>query len=44
MVMDVSGFLYGFGERGEERQIAFSALTKAVAAIARLDAEISHVG
>jgi hypothetical protein len=40
--MDVSGSLYGFGERGEERQIAFAALTKAVAAIARLDAEISH--
>ena len=40
--MDVSGSLYGFGERGEERQVAFAALTKAGAAIARLDAEISH--
>jgi hypothetical protein len=40
--MDVSGSLYGFGERGEERQIAFAALAKAVVAISRLDAEISH--
>ncbi len=37
--MDVSGSLYGFGERGEERQTTFSALTKTVAAISRLDAE-----
>lgn len=37
--MDVSGSLYGFGERGEERQIAFAALAQAVAAISRLDAE-----
>ena len=36
--MDVSGSLYGFGERGEERQAAFSALEQAVAAISRLDA------
>lgn len=40
--MDISGSLYGFGERGEDRQVAFAALTKAVAAIARLDAEISY--
>jgi hypothetical protein len=40
--MDVSGSLYGFGERGEERQVAFAAQAKAVAAIARLDAESSH--
>jgi hypothetical protein len=40
--MDVSGSLYGFGERGEERQIAFAALAQAVTAISRLDAEISH--
>jgi hypothetical protein len=40
--MDVSGSLYGFGERGEERQAAFAALAQAVAAISRLDAEISH--
>lgn len=40
--MDISGSLYGFGERGEDRQVAFAALTKAVAAISRLDAEISH--
>lgn len=39
MNMDVSGSLYGFGERGEERQIAFAALTTAVAAITRLDVE-----
>jgi hypothetical protein len=37
--MDVSGSLYGFGERGEERQIAFAALAKAVGAISWLDAE-----
>lgn len=42
MTMDVSGSLYGFGERGEERQSAFAALAKAVGAISRLDAEISH--
>jgi hypothetical protein len=40
--MDVSGSLYGFGERGEERQIAFAALAQAVVAISRLDAEICH--
>jgi hypothetical protein len=40
--MDVSGSLYGFGERGEERQVAFAALAQAVAAISRLDAEICH--
>jgi hypothetical protein len=40
--MDVSGSLYGFGERGEERQVAFAALAKAVAAISRLDAGISY--
>lgn len=40
--MDVGGSLYGFGERGEERQVAFAALAKAVGAISRLDAEISH--
>jgi hypothetical protein len=40
--MDVSGSLYGFGERGEERQLAFAALAQAVGAISRLDAEISH--
>jgi hypothetical protein len=37
--MDVSGSLYGFGERGEERQLAFAALAKAVGGISRLDAE-----
>ena len=37
--MDVGGSLYGFGERGEERQAAFAALTQAVAAISRLDSE-----
>jgi len=37
--MDVSGSLYGFGEHGEERHVAFSALSNAVAAISRLDAE-----
>jgi hypothetical protein len=42
VAMDVSGSLYGFGERGEERQAAFSALEQAVAAISRLDAESSH--
>ena len=40
--MDVSGSLYGFGERGEERQLAFAALSNAVAAITRLDFEISR--
>ena len=40
--MDVSGSLYGFGERGEVRQVAFAALAHAVAAISRLGAEISH--
>lgn len=40
--MDVSGSLYGFGERGEERQVAFAALAQAVAAISRLDAESLH--
>lgn len=40
--MDVSGSLYGFGERGEERQVAFAALARAVGAISRLDAQISH--
>jgi hypothetical protein len=40
--MDVTGFLYGFGERGEERQDAFAALTKAVGAISKLDSEISR--
>ena len=40
--MDVSGSLYGFGERGEERQIAFAALAKAVGAISRLDVEIAR--
>ena len=39
MGMDVGGSCYGFGERGEERQVAFTALSKAVAAISRLDAE-----
>lgn len=42
IAMDVSGSLYGFGERGEERQAAFAALAQAVAAISRLDAESSH--
>lgn len=37
--MDVSGSLFGLGERGEERQIAFAALAKAVAAISWLDCE-----
>jgi hypothetical protein len=37
--MDVGGLLYGFGERGEERQVTFAALAHAVAAIARLDAQ-----
>ena len=37
--MDVSGSLYGFGERSEERQVAFAALARAVAAITRLDAD-----
>lgn len=37
--MDIDGSLYGFGERSEERQTAFSALTKTVAAISRLDTE-----
>jgi hypothetical protein len=40
--MDVSGSLYGSGERGEERQVAYAALAQAVATISRLDAEISH--
>jgi hypothetical protein len=40
--MDVSGSLYGFGERGEERQDAFAALAKAVATITRLDVEIAR--
>jgi hypothetical protein len=40
--MDISGSLYGFGERGEERQVAFAALARTVAAISRLDTEISH--
>jgi hypothetical protein len=40
--MDISGSFFGFGERGEERQVAFAALAQAVAAISRLDAEISH--
>lgn len=40
--MDVSGSLYGFGERGEEREVAFAALAKAVGGISRLDAEICH--
>jgi hypothetical protein len=42
IAMDVSGSLYGFGERGEEREIAFAALANAVGAISRLDAESSH--
>jgi hypothetical protein len=42
MTMDVSGSLYGFGERGEERQVAFAALVQAVGGISRLDAEVSH--
>ena len=42
MAMDVSGSCFGFGERGEERQVTFSALSNAVASISRLDAEISH--
>jgi hypothetical protein len=42
VAMDVSESLYGFGERSEERQVAFSALAKALGAIARLDAEICH--
>lgn len=37
--MDLSGSLYGSGERGEEREVAFVALSKAIAAIARLDAD-----
>ncbi|GGI68986.1 hypothetical protein GCM10007973_02580 [Polymorphobacter multimanifer] len=40
--MDVSGSLYGFGERGEERQLAFAALNNAVAAISRLDFETAR--
>jgi hypothetical protein len=40
--MDVSGSLYGFGERGDERQVAFAALVQAVGAISRLDAETSN--
>ncbi len=40
--MDISGSLYGFGERGEERQVAFAALVRTLAAISRLDGEISH--
>lgn len=42
VAMDVGGALYGFGECGDERQVAFAALAQAVAAISRLDAEISH--
>ena len=42
VTMDVGGSLYGFGERGDERQVAFAALAQAVAAISRLDAGISH--
>jgi hypothetical protein len=42
MLMDVSGSLYGFGERGEERQLAFAALNNAVAAISRLDVEVAR--
>jgi hypothetical protein len=38
-LMDVSGSLYGFGERGEEQQLAFAAPVTAVAAISRLDFE-----
>lgn len=41
--MDVSGSLFGFGERGEERQGAFAALGRAMAAITRLDAEVCHL-
>ena len=37
--MDVSGSLYGFGERSDERQEAFAALGKAIAAMTRLDAD-----
>lgn len=40
--MDVSGALFGFGERGEERQVAFAALSKAGSSISRLDTEIFH--
>ncbi len=40
--MDVTGSLYGFGERGEERQLAFAALNNAVAAISRLDFETAR--
>lgn len=40
--MDIGSFLYGFGERGEERRLAFSALVKATAAIARLDANCAR--
>ena len=37
--MDVSGSLYGFGEVGETRQSAFFALSGAISAISRLDAD-----
>ncbi|WP_188946095.1 hypothetical protein, partial [Polymorphobacter multimanifer] len=37
--MDVTGALYGFGERSEERKNAFAALAQAVGAISRLDVE-----
>ena len=40
--MDVGGSLYGLGERGEERQLAFAALNNAVAAISRLDFETAR--
>ena len=37
--MDLNGALYGFGESCEEREAAFVALSRAVAAITRLDAD-----
>ena len=37
--MDLNGSLFGFGERSDERLLAFSALAKAIAAITRLDAD-----
>ena len=37
--MDLKGSLYGFGERGEEREVAVGALSRAIAAITRLDVE-----
>lgn len=38
----MTGSLYGYGERADERQAAFAALAGAVSSIARLDVEAAH--